>query len=316
MQSDLSDTRVEIADTSDRDNYNKVVIHKRKCVPYATQHNVIKMGSLSGDGCKMQYLMHNNNAVRPVVPPKPRPKIPPKPQKYQPANLDLISEQENGSNYLNVTPKPAPSSRPPTVVSKCDKNGNSNGHLTERLIQETRSIVEENLRKERKQLLERMQSKVDLLKEDQHEIVNELTENSAEIENIVEKVRNEGNLADADKLKLHIDELESVTSLITVLKVRLKTTENKLEVTKDSKEKEFNNNKIIKLSSQLEEAEELRCFRDRRGDILFRTLASYLSSEIPELKSLLNQRVSLRSELCEVEEKLHLAVRQIEALKI
>ena len=86
-------------------------------------------------------------------------------------------------------------------------------------------------------MLERMQSKVDLLKEDQHEIVNELTENSAEIENIVEKVRNEGNLADADKLKLHIDELESVTSLITVLKVRLKTTENKLEVTKDSKEK-------------------------------------------------------------------------------
>ena len=39
-------------------------------------------------------------------------------------------------------------------------------------------------------------------------------------------------------------------------------------------------------------------------------------SEIPELKSLLNQRVMLRSELCEVEEKLHLAVRQIEALKI
>ena len=86
-------------------------------------------------------------------------------------------------------------------------------------------------------MLEWMQSKVDLLKEDHHEIVNELTENSAEIENIVEKVRNEGNLADADKLKLHIDELESVTSLITVLKVRLKTTENKLEVTKDSKEK-------------------------------------------------------------------------------
>ena len=39
-------------------------------------------------------------------------------------------------------------------------------------------------------------------------------------------------------------------------------------------------------------------------------------AEVPHLTTLLDQRVSLKSELCEVEEKLHLAVRQIEALKL
>ena len=61
----MADTRVEIADTNHKDNYNKVVIHKRKCVPYsATHQTVIKMGSASGDGCKMQLQMHNNNTAR------------------------------------------------------------------------------------------------------------------------------------------------------------------------------------------------------------------------------------------------------------
>ena len=110
-------------------------------------------------------------------------------------------------------------------------------HLTERLINETKSFIEKNLIKERKELLERMQKNVNFLKEDQTEILNELSENSQQIRKILEQIRVEGSIIDADKLKLHIDELESVTSLLTVLKVRLKAAENKLEVTKDSKDK-------------------------------------------------------------------------------
>ena len=110
-------------------------------------------------------------------------------------------------------------------------------HLTERLINETKSFIEKNLIKERKELLERMQKNVNFLKEDQTEILNELSENSQQIRKILEHIRVEGSIIDADKLKLHIDELESVTSLLTVLKVRLKAAENKLEVTKDSKDK-------------------------------------------------------------------------------
>lgn len=68
MLAEISDTRVEIADTNHKDNYNKVVIHKRKCVPYsATHQTVIKMGSAPSDGCKMQFQMHNNHTARLVT---------------------------------------------------------------------------------------------------------------------------------------------------------------------------------------------------------------------------------------------------------
>jgi len=98
--------------------------------------------------------------------------------------------------------------------------------------------------------------------------------------------------------------------------VRLKAAENKLEVTKDSKDKEYLNNKIIKLSSQVQEAEQLKSFRNRRGDKIMTTVGSYLNHGVlNNLNRLIDQLVSLRTEMSEVEEKLHLAVRQIHALK-
>ena len=110
-------------------------------------------------------------------------------------------------------------------------------HLKERLIEETKSIVEKNLHRERTELIVRMQKKVNLLKEDQAEIKSDLDTNSTVVSDFIEKVKSDGNIIDADKLRLHVDELESVTSLMTVLRVRLKTTENKLEVTKDQRDK-------------------------------------------------------------------------------
>ena len=110
-------------------------------------------------------------------------------------------------------------------------------HLKERLIEETKSIVEKNLHRERTELIVRMQKKVNLLKEDQAEIKSDLDTNSSVVNDFIEKVKSDGNIIDADKLRLHVDELESVTSLMTVLRVRLKTTENKLEVTKDQRDK-------------------------------------------------------------------------------
>jgi len=310
---------VEIADTSHKDNYNKVVIQKRKCVP-CTAETVITLTEDVGDdvGARLKYVLNNNNKIiRPNVPPKPktRPKVPPKPSQFT----------KREENVPTVPPAPGPHvvSNNPNIVNQTNSsdpgnrsNSIPNGHLTERLINETKSFIEKNLIKERKELLERMQKNVNFLKEDQTEILNELSENSQQIRKILEQIRVEGSIIDADKLKLHIDELESVTSLLTVLKVRLKAAENKLEVTKDSKDKEYLNNKIIKLSSQVQEAEQLKSFRNRRGDKIMTTVGSYLNHAVlNNLNRLIVQLVNLRTEMSEVEEKLHLAVRQIHALK-
>merc|ERR1711879_1123857 len=111
-----------------------------------------------------------------------------------------------------------------------------------RLIEETKSIVEKNLLRERNELIVRMQKKENFLKEDQAEIRRDLDDNGGVISDIIQRVKLEGSIIDADKLQLHIDELERVTNLTT----------------------------------QVQEAEQLRVFRRGRGDILFQTMSSYL----------------------------------------
>jgi len=221
---------VEIVDTTARDNYNKVVIHKKKCVPCGPENKIV-LG---------KHVSQNNNFQRPDVPQKPRPKVPPKipPKPFLlPRGHDKNNKQVSPPS-VSLVQRMCPDSTqvrpPPGSVGGSD---NCNGHLKERLIEETKSIVEKNLHKERNELIVRMQKKVNLLKEDQAEIKSDLDANSSVVSDFIEKVKSNGNIIDADKLRLHVDELESVTSLMTVLRVRLKTTENKLEVTKDQRDK-------------------------------------------------------------------------------
>ena len=61
---------------------------------------------------------------------------------------------------------------------------------------------EATLRAESLELLGRMSKKVNLLKEDQLDIQRELADNKTTISNIINSVRDLGNLVDADKLKV------------------------------------------------------------------------------------------------------------------
>ena len=64
MHFELPDTIVEIADTSHKDNYNKVVIQKRKCVP-CTAETVITLTEDVGEdvGARLKYVLNNNNKI-------------------------------------------------------------------------------------------------------------------------------------------------------------------------------------------------------------------------------------------------------------
>jgi hypothetical protein len=78
-----------------------------------------------------------------------------------------------------------------------------------------------------------MQKKVEILNGDKMDILNELSENKCDLDAVVSKVEELGSMADVNKLKVHIKELESVTRLLTVLKVRLETAENKMKIARD-----------------------------------------------------------------------------------
>ena len=88
--------------------------------------------------------------------------------------------------------------------------------------------------------------------------------------------------------------------------------------------------KILKLSSQIEEADKLQVFRARRGEAILRSLINHLDNgnysclilqlissllgNLQKLKNLLEIKESLLSEVCKVEEKIQLGQQQIKAL--
>ena len=75
-----------------------------------------------------------------------------------------------------------------------------------------------------------MQKKVDILNDDKMDLLKELSEIKCDLDGLVTLVEELGSMADVDKLKVHIKELESVTRLLTVMKVRMETAENKLKI--------------------------------------------------------------------------------------
>merc|ERR1719477_315178 len=136
-----------------------------------------------------------------------------------------------------------------------------------------------------------------------------------DLNRIVAIVEDHGSMIDADKLKVHIKELESVTRLKTVLTVREETAQTKMKITTDVTEKELLERKILKLSSQIEEADKLQVFRARRGEAILRSLINHLDTgNLQKLKNLLEIKESLLSEVCKVEEKIQLGQQQIKAL--
>ena len=90
-----------------------------------------------------------------------------------------------------------------------------------------------DLREVKYELILRMKKKVNILNDDKIEILKELSENKCDLDAVVTTVEELGIMADVDKLKVHIKELESLTRLLTVLKVRVETAENKLKIARD-----------------------------------------------------------------------------------
>lgn len=315
-----------------------MIIHKRKCVAYTSTQSVNiggidrdKVNNNEDDDQHRIYanirsqsfkIPNDNDAKTPMIScyqpqvnmPKPRPKVPPKPKNLNRVPPAIARAASDPSAVKNIKSIKTPSQ---DDIRKDNENTHVGHFLTERLIEETKDIVAKNLMKEKEELLFRMQNNVNLLQDSLAEILSEIQDNSQHLESIVKKIRLDGGIVEADKLKLHIDELDSVTLLKTVLSVRLKTTQNKLELSKELKEMEFLNKKSMKLLSQISEAEILTKFRNTRGEVILKSLNSYLDQEnLKRLRQYLDLRITLQTEMGDVKEKLHITMRQLEILKI
>ena len=94
---------------------------------------------------------------------------------------------------------------------------------------EGREGEKRTLERRREELLVRMREKVELLREDGLEVEEEMRKVREAGERLVGRVEEQGNLADGEKVRVHLQEVERLTSLLEVLGGRLGRTERQLQ---------------------------------------------------------------------------------------
>jgi protein Shroom len=77
-------------------------------------------------------------------------------------------------------------------------------------------------------LVSRISRKLDILKREQLEIREEITSNEQLGQQVIERVRQTAKRNEFDKFKLHVEEIEKITSLLLGLSGRLARAENAL----------------------------------------------------------------------------------------
>ena len=95
----------------------------------------------------------------------------------------------------------------------------------------------EKLSREREELLDRMKEKVRILREDELEVEADMRSVREEGERLVALVEEQSSFVEGDKVRVHLQEMERLITLLRVLNARLGRTEKLLLRTRDADQK-------------------------------------------------------------------------------
>jgi len=138
-------------------------------------------------------------------------------------------------------------------------------------------------------------------------------------QSVVERVKETARRIEFDKFKLHVDEIEKITSLLLGLSGRLARAENALMALSEHpspQEKKILESKRDKLKEQLEEAKVLKESIDRRSAQVSQFLQKYLSSEeFADYLHFVKMKAKLIIDSREIDDKIKLGEEQMCALQ-
>jgi len=212
----------------------------------------------------------------------------------------------------NVLVQPASPANDPNLSAELEmhlQNAENGGG------REGREEEREKLIKEREELLDRMKEKVRILREDEQEVEADMQAVRMEGERLVGLVEEQSSFVEGDKVRVHLQEVERLVTLLRVLKARLDRTEKMFLRTQETDQKEELEKRKSRLEEQMAEAAELKKFRDKRGKAILVLVESLLTSEEREnYVAMLEKMVRVVAERKEVEEKITRGELQIQAL--
>jgi len=216
--------------------------------------------------------------------------------------------KDHTSNCQNLKSDPySLPSRPPFLRSLTE---NSKLSLTDREREEQL----EKARKEKLGLVTRINSKLVILREERDALKSDIIANQQTTEELINRLQDLARIRDIDRIRRHVDEVGTVTSLILCLTSRLAKIEAEYRISTQLNKEELMK-KEDKLQQQLEEAKQLQELSTSRRTTLKSIIAGHLDeAEGDNFEQLMEEKSRLILILKEVEDKIKLGEDQVQAL--
>uniref|UniRef100_A0A0P4VYM7 ASD2 domain-containing protein n=1 Tax=Scylla olivacea TaxID=85551 RepID=A0A0P4VYM7_SCYOL len=236
------------------------------------------------------------------------------------APKSVISIQNNNETTNGVetthdrTPLPADSAYFTTSESKAKmltRLRGSTGNLQE-------SLTDQQLMKKKEELVASIGRKLEILRAEHEAIKDEMRLNHDLGAEVTSRVEAMARLAESEKYKLHVEEIDKITSLLLGLSGRLARAENALMMVEDIdlEEKRILENKRDKLHDQLEEAKKLKENIDRRAVQVSKVLNKYLTEDqYADYDHFIKMKAKLIMDAKEIDDKIKLGEEQQKALR-
>ncbi|CAL8081835.1 unnamed protein product [Orchesella dallaii] len=213
-------------------------------------------------------------------------------------------------------PLPADSAYFTTSESKAKFLTQYNSDITKDPISGTDGV---ELDKQKEELVSRISKKLDILRTEQLVLREEIQSNEQLGQMVVERVKQTAKRNEFDKFKLHVEEIEKITSLLLGISGRLARAENALMGLSDPpnpQEKKILESKRDKLREQLDEAKILKENIDRRSAQVSSFLQKYLTvEEYADYDHFVKMKAKLIIDAREIDDKIKLGEEQLGALK-
>lgn len=230
-------------------------------------------------------------------------------------NTQNNNETSNGVDTTNDrTPLPADSAYFTTSESKAKmltRLRGSSGNLQE-------SLTDQQLNKKKEELVASIGRKLEILRAEHEAIKDEMRINQELGSEVTSRVEALARLAESEKYKLHVEEIDKITSLLLGLSGRLARAENALMMVDDNdpEEKRVLENKRDKLREQLEEAKKLKENIDRRAVQVSKVLNKYLTEDqYADYDHFIKMKAKLIMDAREIDDKMKLGEEQQKALR-
>ncbi|XP_064118238.1 uncharacterized protein LOC135223602 isoform X2 [Macrobrachium nipponense] len=176
---------------------------------------------------------------------------------------------------------------------------------------------QQQLHKKKEELVASIGRKLEILRAEREAIKEEMRLNQELGSEVTSLVEERARLAESEKYKLHVEEIDKITSLLLGLSGRLARAENALMLSKeaDPEERRILEGKRDKLSEQLEEAKRLKENIDRRAIQVSKVLNQYLNEdEYADYDHFIKMKAKLIMDAREIDDKIKLGEEQQQAL--